>query len=798
MKDITRKTAGGLFLSFLIICAAPDIQSADFKINDDTGTTTQSLPAIAMHPHGPAVVCWTDQRSEARDIYFQMFDRRGRKSGENRRVNDDRTRPAQMMGPSVAMDGNGHFVIGWLSDDSQEVRHAYARLYLADGEPFGGIVLVDDSPADKSVYGLSLAMDRAGNTVAAWTDRRRDPRGDVYARMFRASGQTGPSTIIHAAMDSIQMFPVVSTNWNGDWIVIWEDLRSGKSELYARRFKPGGIPKGAEFPVGSHEICSSTGIFHEYNAAVRADGSFAVCWMEGYSPDKMTGLARLYTSAGTPVGPAIRVVNEGEFTEISSLRAAACPDGYNFSWTGISTVDANIYGRGCDTLAHFTGPGLLVNDPSGLQVYQDAGSDAYGNTVLVWTDMREGNADIYGTVLHSLRPMQVSAGSGFDGVVPVAWEPYYSQSDPCPFKIYRTGSPLVPPALVATVNSSDPWNPTRLYSWVDTAVVNGSQYYYIVTAESGERIGTSYIAGTVPSAGGHVFHSAWAQTTPVIDGRLSYGEWDDAVVLDISAPEAIHPVRLFMKNTGSALYLAVDDSNDVFVESNTALGFLMDLDHDREWDEASPSDEGGVTLKQTGAMFYAIWGRYPNHLGGDALVTAGGIHYLALAGSGHVQHEAAIDIGASPLKAVAGGTIGFGLWSVDPGNFYPNQFGSSGRWPAGLVRLAAKTLGSLTLAAETDVAGRTVQGPESFRLGQNYPNPFNPETTIPFQMKEPCRVTLRVYDVLGNEAAVLADGLYSAGSHTVRFDASNLPSGIYLCRICLGDFTAVRKMVRVD
>jgi hypothetical protein len=798
MKDSALQKFSSSILLLLFLCAVPGIQSADFKISDDTGTATQSMPAVAMHPHGPAVVCWTDGRSGSRDIYFQMFDRRGRKSGANTRVNDDQTRPAQMTWPSVAMDGNGHFVIGWLSDDTQEVRHAYARLYLADGDPFGGIVLVDDAPADKSVYGLSLAMDRAGNTVAAWTDLRSDPWGDAYARLFRASGQTGPSVMVHAAGDSAQLFPVVSTNRNGDWVVIWEDLRSGESELYARRFRPGGMPKGPEFPVGSHDISTAVGLIAEYDAAVQPNGSFAVCWLEGYSPDKMTGRARLYGASGTPAGPALRVVEEGEFAEIMSPRVAANPGGYVFSWAGSSEVDVNIFARGCDTLAQFTGSGRLVNDLPGIQGFPDAASDVYGSTVLAWMDMREGNADIYGTALHSFRPMHVLAGNGFDGIVPVAWEPYYSQANPCPFKIYRTSSPLVPPILVATVNSSDPWNPTRLYSWVDTTVLNGNHYYYLVTAEYGDRIGTSYISEAVPSAGGHVFASAWTRTAPVIDGRLSEGEWDDAAVLDISNPDAVHRIRLFAKNSGSVLYLAVDDSNDVFVESNTALGFLMDLNHDCEWDAASPSDEGGVTLKQTGATFFAIWGRYPDHLGGDALATAGGIHYLALAGSGHVQHEAAIDLSASPLKAVPGGTIGFGVWTQDPGNFYPNQYGNAGQWPTGLVMLTAKTLGSLTLATETDASGKNPQAPVSFELGQNYPNPFNPSTSVPFRVKEPGRVTLKVYDALGNEAAVLADGFYPAGSHSVRFDAPDLPSGIYVYRIQMGKFAASRKMVKVE
>jgi hypothetical protein len=89
-------------------------------------------------------------------------------------------------------------------------------------------------------------------------------------------------------------------------------------------------------------------------------------------------------------------------------------------------------------------------------------------------------------------------------------------------------------------------------------------------------------------------------------------------------------------------------------------------------------------------------------------------------------------------------------------------------------------------------------GSETFELVQNFPNPFNSETTIPFTVKEPCRVTLTVYDITGKEVALLADGRYIAGSHAVRFDASGLASGIYVYQIRMADFTAVRKMVVME
>jgi parallel beta-helix repeat protein len=89
-------------------------------------------------------------------------------------------------------------------------------------------------------------------------------------------------------------------------------------------------------------------------------------------------------------------------------------------------------------------------------------------------------------------------------------------------------------------------------------------------------------------------------------------------------------------------------------------------------------------------------------------------------------------------------------------------------------------------------------GPQSFSLSQNFPNPFNPVTTIRFSINKSCRVVLKVHDLLGREVATLVDGLYAAGSHSVRFDASGLPPGIYVCRIRMGDFSSVKKMVLLN
>ncbi len=92
--------------------------------------------------------------------------------------------------------------------------------------------------------------------------------------------------------------------------------------------------------------------------------------------------------------------------------------------------------------------------------------------------------------------------------------------------------------------------------------------------------------------------------------------------------------------------------------------------------------------------------------------------------------------------------------------------------------------------------------PNQFILYQNYPNPFNPLTFINYQLPPPDGragidnwVTLKVYDVLGREVAKLVDDYKSAGYYDVSWDASNMPSGVYIYKLSAGGFTEVKKML---
>lgn len=87
--------------------------------------------------------------------------------------------------------------------------------------------------------------------------------------------------------------------------------------------------------------------------------------------------------------------------------------------------------------------------------------------------------------------------------------------------------------------------------------------------------------------------------------------------------------------------------------------------------------------------------------------------------------------------------------------------------------------------------------PSGYALSQNYPNPFNPTTNISFVLPQASDVKLTVFNVLGQQVAVLAQGMYTSGMHTLNFNAANLASGTYIYRIEAGNFVEVRKMLLI-
>jgi hypothetical protein len=85
--------------------------------------------------------------------------------------------------------------------------------------------------------------------------------------------------------------------------------------------------------------------------------------------------------------------------------------------------------------------------------------------------------------------------------------------------------------------------------------------------------------------------------------------------------------------------------------------------------------------------------------------------------------------------------------------------------------------------------------PTAFALEQNYPNPFNPSTTIRYDLPVGSHVSVKIYDLLGREVAMLRNEFQNAGFKSVRWDASGIATGVYLCTLEVGDVVQTKKLI---
>jgi endoglucanase len=83
----------------------------------------------------------------------------------------------------------------------------------------------------------------------------------------------------------------------------------------------------------------------------------------------------------------------------------------------------------------------------------------------------------------------------------------------------------------------------------------------------------------------------------------------------------------------------------------------------------------------------------------------------------------------------------------------------------------------------------------SFNLEQNYPNPFNSTTVINYSIASASDVTIKIYDVLGNEVEILLDELKQSGNYSIQFSSEKLPSGVYICTMNAGSFSSSKKII---
>ena len=205
----------------------------------------------------------------------------------------------------------------------------------------------------------------------------------------------------------------------------------------------------------------------------------------------------------------------------------------------------------------------------------------------------------------------------------------------------------------------------------------------------------------------------------------------------------------------------------------------------------------------------------------DSLAETERLPFWFFSDSQRFEVEDTLAMAVNLMQAVGKGAVGSmgptgHTFAVEYFNFLTNLFGEmvgSPETPIGTTLLGvkqslpARTYRIVALLADPALVLRSsaVTGivedsptiPSEARLYQNYPNPFNPSTTIRFSLLRSGDVSLKVFNVLGEEVAVVLSGHQEVGTHTVRWDGAGYPSGLYFYRLRVGDFVETKKLVLI-
>ncbi|MGA7160984.1 MAG: CHRD domain-containing protein [Bacteroidota bacterium] len=319
------------------------------------------------------------------------------------------------------------------------------------------------------------------------------------------------------------------------------------------------------------------------------------------------------------------------------------------------------------------------------------------------------------------------------------------------------------------------------------------------------------------SAGTTLYYSV---TVDGLSGPLSAGHFHDAAA---GTAGGVVKTLSFVNNTATGSW-STTDASQPWTDS-----MLTEFLHGRLYvnvhTTANPGGEiRGQVTRSTGIGFSADMDSAQEVPAPVGLVPGKGTFSVGLLTDGSISYEGAVTGLSGPLTAghfhdaqsgVAGGVVkslsfandtANGEWTSSDasqpltdmllreliaGRLYVNVHTTAN--PGGEIRGQVANSGS---AVTSVVEQLSKQVPLSFQLDQNYPNPFNPSTTISFALQTSGRVTLKIYNILGQQVAVLLDAVKSPGVYRVTFDASTLSSGVYFYRLTTGaGISEAKKMV---
>lgn len=359
-----------------------------------TAADEQTAPQAVSDGAGGAIVVWQDRRSGTdRRIYSQRVDQ----SGAPRWTADGvpiAVRPGGQRDPQLASDGAGGAIIVW-QDDRNGPSDLYAQ--RVDG---GGAVrwTADGLPVSAGGHGRlspQIVSDGAGGAIVAWIDLRNG-KWDLYAQRIDGSGalQWAAGDVAVSTAAGNKFFPRLISDGGGGAVALWQDQRNGSWDLYAQRIDGTGR---ARWTADGVPLTTAAGDQLFPQAAPDGAGGAIVVWQDNRSGKGEVYAERIDGNGTVRWGSNGAAVSTGGSDERAPQIVSDGAGGAILAWQRLGPTDYNVLAQRVNEngLVLWRPDGVPVSTAAHNQMAPELVSDGAGGAIVAWQDDRSGSRDLY-------------------------------------------------------------------------------------------------------------------------------------------------------------------------------------------------------------------------------------------------------------------------------------------------------------------------------------------------------------------------------------------------------------------
>ena len=754
---------------------------------------------------------------------------------------------------------NGLVVMVW-----EDSRYLGVSIFAQCVDPFGntlwavdGVLVCTDTLSSKA--GPKVVTDGVGGVIVAWSDGRSDT-GDIYAQRLDGDGNmlwaTGGVPVCTAI--DVQVAQVLVSDGYSGAIIAWLDARYGlaDTDIYAQRVDEAGA---VQWTANGIFVCVETGRQEIPSIVTNGDHGAIVTWQDNRGVTGFDIYAQKVGNNGVLHWPVTGALVSGATLDQSAPKMV--PDGYGgaiIAWQDSrSAADYDIYAQrmGNSGTALWTTNGEAICAVSGTQYIDDIVTDGNGGAIVIWSDARTGDFDVYvqrvnrngleqwdagGTLAIGGTGEQLASGAVSDGSEGVIIASYGNQNGDSDIYVQRVGQLggvyFVPSGTPVCDFPGEQSVCVLVEDGMGGAVVVWQDYRNTVQADLyTQRIGSVGYWGypcpfifegvDVPNDQGGRLMLTWeASRLDRLDeaGIEYYSIWrklgmpEMQALLDAGTKE-ISPDMIGPDFDGDAFrFISLEGEMYGFewianqeAHRHGIYSFAAPTLYD-----STAADPGLHTFMVSAHVFPTLFWDSPPFVG-FSVDNLSPCVPLALAGE-QMFTPAGMDLTWDPnIEADLGGyniyrDIG-SSYQPGPGNLIEttcdeNMFDGDWGWNVGFCyKVSAVDVNGnesdFAVLCSGEVTGDDpMPVPDKTFLAQNFPNPFNPITTIGFGIKESGYISIRIYDAAGRLVTTLVDESRPAGSYAAEWngksaDGSSVSSGVYFYRLITKEFKETKKMI---